>query len=119
MVAALVEETMGKTKRKSRKRRSRKKQTGGALARHKVRLVDKIAEGAAMTLSGPSPSFLSLLGKLGGQAAKGVKDNVDYYRRGRQRGGGIGVGVPPPFIGKWRDSPYGPVVDMMRKSRRR
>lgn len=62
----------------------RRRQKGGALARHKVRLVDKIAEGAAMGLSGPSPSFLKLLGKLGGQAVKGIKDNVSHYKKGRR-----------------------------------
>ena len=62
----------------------RRKQKGGALARRKVRLVDKIAEGVAMGLSGPSPSFLTLLAKLGSQAVKGVKDNVDHYKKGRR-----------------------------------
>ena len=82
---------MGKTKRKTglkkrskRNRKVGKKQKGGALARRKVRLVDKIAEGVAMGLSGPSPTFLKLLAKLGGQAVKGVKDNVDHYKKGRR-----------------------------------
>ena len=54
---------------------------GGALARRKPRVVDKIAEGASMFLSGPAPSFGSLGRLLGSQAYKGVKDNIDYYRR--------------------------------------
>ena len=68
------------------KRNRTRQQKGGALARHKPRLVDKIAEGASMFLSGPSPSFVSLALKLAGQAAKGVKDNVNYYRVQKGRG---------------------------------
>ena len=61
------------------KRNRTRQQKGGALARHKPRLVDKIVEGASKFLSGPSPSFASLALKLAGQAAKGVKDNVNYH----------------------------------------
>ena len=57
---------------------------GGALARRKPRIVDKIAEGASMFLSGPAPSFGSLGRLLGSQAYKGVKDNINYYRKGRR-----------------------------------
>ena len=54
--------------------------------RRKPRLVDKIAHGMSMFLSGPVPGFGLALGKLGGQALKGITDNVQHYRR--QRGGG-------------------------------
>lgn len=60
---------------------SKSQSQGGALARHKTRLVDKIAEGASMFLSGPSPSFATAAAKLAGQAFKGVSDNVKYFRR--------------------------------------
>ena len=49
--------------------------------RYKPRVVDKIAEGMAMGLSGPSPSFLKLAAFLGKQVVKGIKDNVQHYRR--------------------------------------
>ena len=52
--------------------------------RRKPRLVDKIAYGMSMFLSGPAPGFGLALGKLGGQALKGITDNVQHYR---QRGG--------------------------------
>ena len=54
--------------------------------RRKSRLVDKIAHGMSMFLSGPAHGFGLALGKLGGQALKGITDNVQHYRR--QRGGG-------------------------------
>ena len=68
---------------RKRKRRviKRKSQKGGARFRRKPRLVDKIAEGVAMGLSGPSPSFIKLGAFLGKQALKGIKDNVQHYRR--------------------------------------
>ena len=69
-----------------RRRRRKRKQRGGALIRRKPRLVDKIAHGMSMFLSGPAPGFGLALGKLGGQALKGITDNVQHYRR--QRGGG-------------------------------
>ena len=53
--------------------------------RRKPRLVDKIAEGTSMFLVGPSPSFAKLGAKLMGQAAKGISDNVKYYRKRRRR----------------------------------
>ena len=64
-----------------RQLKRRKRQKGGARFRRKPRLVDKIAEGVAMGLSGPSPSFLKLGAFLGKQALKGIKDNVQHYRR--------------------------------------
>ena len=70
-----------------RRRRRKRKQRGGALIRRKPRLVDKIAHGMSMFLSGPAPGFGLALGKLGRQALKGITDNVQHYRR-RQRGGG-------------------------------
>lgn len=68
---------------RKRKRRviKRKSQKGGARFRRKPRLVDKIAEGVAMGLSGPSPNFIKLGAFLGKQALKGIKDNVQHYRR--------------------------------------
>ena len=66
--------------------RRSKRQKGSALfRRRKPRLVDKIAEGASMFLSGPSPTFATLGAKLAGQALKAVTDNVKYYRRRRRR----------------------------------
>ena len=70
-------------KRRRTIRRRKRVQRGGARFRRKPRLVDKIAEGVAMGLSGPSPSFLKLGAFLGKQAAKGIKDNVQLYRRRR------------------------------------
>ena len=69
----------------AKKAKKRKRQNGGALARHKPRLVDKIAEGASMFLSGPAPSFAGVGIKLGSQAFKGIKKNVDYYWRRKRR----------------------------------
>ena len=66
--------------RRKRISKKRRRQTGGAL----FRLVDKIAEGASMFLAGPSPSFAKLGAKLMGQAAKGISDNVKYYRKRKQ-----------------------------------
>ena len=56
-------------------------QRGGALYRRRPTLTDKIAEGVAMGLSGPSPSFLKLGAFLGKQAVKGIRDNVRHARR--------------------------------------
>ena len=76
---------MGRRKRNTgSRRRKRRKQHGGALARRKTRLVDKIAEGASMFLSGPSPTFATLAAKLAAQGIKGITDNVKYYRRRRR-----------------------------------
>ena len=71
-----------------KKQKERKRQKGGALARHKPRLVEEISEGASMFLSGPAPSFAGLGIKLASQAFKGIKDNVDYYRRRKRRWSG-------------------------------
>ena len=67
--------------RPKRKHR-RKKQRGGALYRRKPRVVDKIAQGASMFLSGPTPTFTTLLGKLASQGLKGI-NNVKHYKRRR------------------------------------
>ena len=67
-------------KQKQRVKR-RKSQKGVARFRRKPRLVDKIAEGVAMGLSGPSPNFIKLGAFLGKKAMKGIKDNVQHYRR--------------------------------------
>ena len=53
---------------------------GGALARRRgPSSVDKAAYIMSNLLT-PAPSFASLAKVLAGQAFKGVKDNVDYYR---------------------------------------
>ena len=59
----------------------KRRQRGGARFRRKPRLIDKIAEGVAMGLSGPAPSFAKAAAFLGKQAFKGIKDNVQRYRR--------------------------------------
>ena len=46
-------------------------------------MVDKITEGMNMFLSGPAPLFAGVGVKLASQAAKGIKDNVQHYRRRR------------------------------------
>ena len=51
--------------------------------RRKPRLVDKIAHGMSMF---PRAWVWTCFSKLGGQALKGITDNVQHYRR--QRGGG-------------------------------
>ena len=45
-----------------------------------------------MFLSGPAPTFVTAAMKLLGQAGKGVKDNVDHYRR-RKQGGSLLSGL--------------------------
>lgn len=67
--------------RRKRKMRPKKRRYGGALARRRTRLIDKIAEGASMFLAGPSPSVLKLGAKLAGQSVKGIVDNVKHYKR--------------------------------------
>ena len=57
---------MGRRHRRVLKKRKKSKR--GARFRRKPRLVDKIAEGVAMGLSGPSPSFIKLGAFLGEQA---------------------------------------------------
>ena len=52
--------TCVKLSKKEIKKVKRKQQKGGALNRRKPRTVDNILEGAAMFLSGPSPSFPKL-----------------------------------------------------------
>ena len=42
-----------------------------------------------MFLSGPAPSFVGVGVKLASQGPKGIKDNVQHYRRRRQSGRGI------------------------------
>ena len=76
-VSTFVSNTMGRKRR--RVRRQGKK--GGARFRRKPHLVDKIADGVAMRLSGPSPSFGKMGAFLAKQALKGIKDNVQHYRR--------------------------------------
>ena len=80
-LSAFVSYTMGRTHRTKRKG-----QKGGARFRRKLRLVDKIAEGVAMGLSGPSPSFPKMGAFLAKQAFKGIKDNVHHYQRGKGLG---------------------------------
>ena len=83
--SALVSNTMGR-KRRILRRTRRKSQKGGARFKRKPRLVDKIAEGVAMGLSGPSPSFAKMGAFLAKQAFKGIKDNVRHYQRGKGLG---------------------------------
>ena len=71
--------------RRKRTVKRKRRQRGGALFRRKPRLVDKIAEGMNMVLSGPSPTFATLGAKLAGQALKGITDNVKYYKCRRCR----------------------------------
>ena len=59
---------------------------GALFHRKKPRMVDKIAEGMSMFLSGPAPLFAGVGVKLASQAAKGIKDNVQHYRRQTGRG---------------------------------
>ena len=68
-----------RTARKRRRKRKRPMMRGGAHFRYKPRLVDKIGEGISMFLAGPAPTWTTVATKLGSQAFKGVKDNVDYY----------------------------------------
>ena len=68
-------------KKKGIKKVKRKQQKGGELNRPKPRTVDKILEGAAMFLSGPSLSFDKLEVLLEKQATKRIPDNVRHYKR--------------------------------------
>ena len=72
---------MGRRRRVSRRR---KRQRKGASFLRKPRLIDKIAEGVAIGLSGLAPSFVTAGAFLAKQAFKGIKDNVQHYRRGRK-----------------------------------
>ena len=58
-----------------------KNKYGGALARRKPTLTDKIAEGAAMFVN-PTASWPAAFMKLGSQGLKGVADNIRHYRGG-------------------------------------
>ncbi|KAL9959303.1 hypothetical protein ACROYT_G032616 [Oculina patagonica] len=60
-----------------------KSQSGGALARYKgPSTTDKIAYVASNFVT-PSPSFGAMARLLAGQTFKGLKDNVNYYRKGK------------------------------------
>ena len=48
--------------------------------------MDKIAEGVAMSLLEPSPTFAKMGAFLAKQAFKGIKDNVRHYQRGKGLG---------------------------------
>ena len=67
---------MGRTRRRVK----RKGQKWGARFQRKLHLVDKITEGVAMGLPGPSPSFAKM-GAFLAKALKGIKDTVQHYRR--------------------------------------
>ena len=73
-------------KRRTVRRTRRYSQKGDARFKRKPRLVDKIAEGVAMVLSGFSPSFAKIGAFLAKQAFKGIKDNVRYFQRGKGLG---------------------------------
>lgn len=62
----------------------KRRQRGGARFRRKPLLIDKIAEGVAMDLSGPAPSSAKPGAFLAKQGFKGIKDNLNHYRK-RQR----------------------------------
>ena len=66
--------------KKGIKKVKRKQQKRGALNRLKPRTVDKILEGAATFLSGPSLSFDKLEVLLEKQATKRIRDNVRHYK---------------------------------------
>ena len=68
---------------KRRVKRRRTQRGGAVFRRKKPRVVDQIAEGASMFLSGPAPSFGSAGLKLAGQAWKGIHDNWRRYRNRR------------------------------------
>ena len=73
-VSTFVSNTMGRTRRRVK----RKGQKGGARFQRKLRLVDKIAAGVAMGLSGLSPSFAKMGAFVAKQALKDIKDNVQH-----------------------------------------
>ena len=62
--------------RRKRIVKRKKRQRGGALFRRKPCLVDKIAEGMSMVLSGPALTFATIGAKLAGPALKRITDNV-------------------------------------------
>ena len=65
---------------------------GGALARRRgPSTTDKIAYMASNFVT-PAPSFAALGRVLAGQAFKGIKDNVDYFRKGK------GVDIHKPIL---------------------
>ena len=74
--ANLKAHTKQDSKLKARVHHHLEYQKGGALARHRVRPIDKAGYIASMFLSGPAPSFAAAAGKLGGQVLKGITDNV-------------------------------------------
>ena len=76
-VSTFISNTMGRTRRRVK----RKGQKWGARFRRKPHLVDKITEGVAMGLPGPSPSFAKMGAFLAKKALKGIKDTVQRYRR--------------------------------------
>ena len=66
------------------KAKGHQKTRGGALARRRgPSTTDKIAYVASNFVT-PAPSFAAFGRLLAGQAFKGVKDNVDYFRRARR-----------------------------------
>ena len=79
-ITAFVLSTMGRKRRAVRQKR----QKGGARFWRKPRLIDKIAEGVAMGLSGPAPNFAKAGAFFAKQAFNGIKDNVQHYRRRRK-----------------------------------
>ena len=79
-VSELARRVKGRLENGIRRLKNRdRSQKGGALARRKVRMIDKVAEGMSMFLSGPAPSFAKLGFKLGSQGAKALKDVVNQY----------------------------------------
>ena len=77
---------------------------GGALAHRKSpSTTDKIAYMASNFVT-PAPSFAALGRVLAGQAFKGVKGNVDYFRRGK----GVDMRM---YAGDRVDDPTNPLYD--------
>ena len=76
-------QTVNRQRRRRKQKGGTMVQRGGTRYRRKPTLTDKIAEGVAMGLSGPSPSFLKLGAFLGKQSVKGIRDNVQHYRSRR------------------------------------
>ena len=79
----LIEKSICKICGKNKSKFIKDTQSGGALVRRKgPSTTDKISYVASNFVT-PTPSFGALGRPLAGQAFKGVKDNVDYYRKGR------------------------------------
>ena len=87
-----------KIRPKRKYKTNRKDLDGGALSKRRgLSSVDKAAYSMSNFLT-PAPSFAGLAKVLAGQAFRGVKDNVDYYR-----GSGI---IDSPLTSRVKGSPW-------------